>query len=144
MLAYTPVTLCVYMIGGCGGAISDPGGGGGCSSLLWRQHQTQTERSGGRSELHVRLLHICLCAVQLPIHYLSLLHLHSLIPLSLSPPFLPRTSLLALCCVILQAPAMWDMYLMRRLLSWSISPSSVLAIVLFSTSTQLWRKFKSR
>ena len=141
MLAYTPVTLYVYMIGGCGGAISDPGGGGGCSCLLWRQHQTQTERSGGRSELHVRLLDICLCAVQLPIHYLSLLYLHSLIPLSLPPP---RTFLLALCCVILQAPAMWDMYLMRRLLSWSTSPSSVLATVLFSTSTQLWRKSKSR
>ena len=40
------------------------------------------------------------------------------LPFSLSP----RTSLLALCCVILQAPAMWDMYLMRRLLSWSTSP----------------------
>ena len=47
---YVPMTLCICMIGGCGGVISDSGGGGGCSSLLWRQHQTQTEGSGGRSE----------------------------------------------------------------------------------------------
>ena len=61
-----PMTLCICMIGGCGGAISDSGGGGGCSSLLWRQHQTQTEGSGGRSEgsciiiILPRFLHVLL------------------------------------------------------------------------------------
>ena len=60
------MTLCICMIGGCGGAISDSGGGGGCSSLLWRQHQTQTEGSGGRSEgsciiiILPRFLHVLL------------------------------------------------------------------------------------
>ena len=60
------MTLCICMIGGCGGAISDSGRGGGCSSLLWRQHQTQTEGSGGRSEgsciiiILPRFLHVLL------------------------------------------------------------------------------------